>query len=83
MDIEYEKRIALALMSLILDLSSPIYESVDNLFRKLGVGGGFLWNRSLSGDIAKQTRYEIISYLVSVRERHRPYWARVFSFSSS
>jgi len=43
----------------------------------------------VSGSLAKGTALrslndiDVACYIVSVRERHRPYWARVFSFSSS
>jgi len=66
MDIENEKRISLAFMSVIYELSPAIYDAVDNIFKKFGVGGGIFWSRSLSGDVAKKTRYEIISYLTAL-----------------
>ena len=67
MDPDYEKRIALALMGVIHELSPALCEAVDNLYKKFGVGGGIFWNRSLSGELAKKTRYEIISYLAALQ----------------
>ena len=65
----------------------PVMRSLIDGRRRAGEKGGhFFILGSASRDLLQQSSESLagrIRYIVSVRERHRPYWARVFSFSSS
>lgn len=66
MDNDQEKKSSLALCFVVQQSAPVIFSGLEKIFTKFQVGGWFFGARKLSGELARQTRYEVISYLTAL-----------------
>lgn len=59
---EYEKRIALALGTVLGDILKSSSNELGKLYIRMHVGGGFFRGRPMTKELARETRYELIPY---------------------
>lgn len=61
-----EKRIALALGVTLGTMAETTYAALDDLYKRLRLGGGIFRAKGMTGELAKATRYELLPYLVAL-----------------
>lgn len=59
---EYEKRIALALGTVLGDILKSSSNELGKLYIRMHVGDGFFRGRPMTEELARETRYELIPY---------------------
>lgn len=63
---ELEKRIALALGVTLGTMAESTYTTLDDLYKRLRLGGGLFRAKGMTEELGKATRYELLPYLAAL-----------------